>query len=75
MVLDVRLALVTDDGATIYMTYTGLGSRGADGVAHLRTVPTFETGDERYAWLNSVQAVSHGTSGGGTVTYEVYSLT
>lgn len=74
MSLDVRLCLLTDDGASIYMTYTGLGRREADGSTVIRTVPRFETGDERYAWLNNVQAVSHGTTGAGTVTYDVYGL-
>ncbi len=74
MSLDVRLCLLTDDGASIYMTYTGLGRREADGSTVIRTVPRFETADERYLWLNSVQAVSHGTTGKGTVTYDVYGL-
>ena len=59
--------------AAIYMTYTGLG-RTADGSTTLRTVPRFETADERYTWLNSVQAVAHGTTGTGSVTYDVYGL-
>lgn len=73
MALDVRLALVTDDGATIYMTYTGFGER-VEGGMKIRTAPSFETGDERYAWLNNVQAVAHGTTAPGSVTYDVYSL-
>ena len=74
MSLDVRLCLLTADGASIYMTYTGLGRREADGSMMIRTVPRFETGDERYSWLNSVQAVAHGTTTPGTVTYDVYGL-
>jgi hypothetical protein len=74
MSLDVRLCLLTDDGASIYMTYTGLGRREADGSTVIRTVPRFETADERYLWLNSMRAVSHGTTGKGTVTYDVYGL-
>ena len=74
MSLDVRLCLLTDDGASIFMTYTGLGRREADGSTNIRTVPRFETGDERYAWLNSIQAVGHGTTAKGTVTYDVYGL-
>ena len=72
--LDVRITLVTDDGATIFMAYQGIGKRGENGNV-LRTAPLFETGDERYAWLNSVQAVGLGTSGRETVTYDVYALT
>jgi Protein of unknown function (DUF3237) len=74
LVLDVRLALMTDDGAAIYMTYGGFGQRGPDGLT-IRTAPTFECGDARYAWLNTVQAVGHGSSAKGSVTYDIYALT
>jgi hypothetical protein len=69
--LDVRVLLRTDDGADIYMTYSGIG---LDGGARLRTAPLFETGDERYAWLNAVQAVSTGSSDGKIVDYQVFAL-
>ena len=71
MKLDVRITLQTDDGAAILMTYSGIGT---DGGARLRTAPLFETGDERYAWLNDVQAVSHGNVIEGGVRYDVYAL-
>ena len=69
--LDVRMLLRTDDGADILMTYGGVSN---DGGATIRAAPSFETGDERYAWLNALQAVATGESGGGRVTYEVYRL-
>jgi hypothetical protein len=71
--LDVRLILKTHDGADIFMTYSGIGVP-ADGGFKIRTAPLFETGDERYKWLNNVQAVAHGTPGQGNVTYDVYAL-
>ena len=42
----------------------------------LRTAPLFETGDERYTWLNSIQAVGIGTVNDDQteVSYEVYAL-
>ena len=55
--LDVRLVLQTDDGALVYMAYSGIGHRAADGSMNIRTAPLFETGDERYGWLNGIQAV------------------
>ncbi len=67
--IDVRLVLLTEDGATIYMYYGGIL---IDGKA--RTAPYFETGDERYTWLNNVQAVGIGTLGPTGPTYEVYAL-
>jgi hypothetical protein len=74
MQLDVRITLNTDDGASIYMSYKGIRTV-TDGVPAIRSAPLFETGDERYAWLNNVQGVATGTSAAGSVTYEVYALT
>ena len=69
MRLDVRLTLRTEDGAHILMSYRGIGTEGGK---KLVTAPTFETADDRYAWLNSVQAVAKGGTGDGSVTYDVY---
>lgn len=71
--LDVRITLQTDDGATIFMAYQGIRKRTEAGYA-IRTAPLFETGDERYTWLNGVQAVGLGSSDRGAVTYEIYAL-
>jgi Protein of unknown function (DUF3237) len=71
--LVVRVTLLTDDGAVILMTYSGIGVP-AEGAMALRTAPQFETGDERYGWLNNIQAVGIGTFGRGTVTHDVYAL-
>ena len=69
--LDVRLILQTDDGAAILMQYKGVGQAGG---AAIRTAPLFETGDERYLWLNSMQGVAIGASDGTKVTYDVYAV-
>jgi hypothetical protein len=69
--LDVRLLLETDDGALILMQYHGIFT---DGATRIRSTPLFETGDERYAWLNSVQSVGLGSVGDGDVTYDVYQV-
>lgn len=73
MKLDVRLALTTDDGVSILMTYNGIGASDADGFA-LRTAPLFEVGDPRYAWLNDVQCVAIGELTAEGVTYNVFAL-
>jgi Protein of unknown function (DUF3237) len=73
MSLDVRLCLLTDDGAAIYCSYRGLLAN-VDGVMRAKGAPLFETGDERYAWLNTVQAIGLGTAGAGGVDYEVYAV-
>lgn len=76
--LDVRAQLRTDDGALILMTYFGIALPQQDGTFSIRTAPLFETGDPRYAWLNHVQAVGIGGTGGAGglefVTYEVYAV-
>ena len=69
LTLDVRAQIKTDDGAVILISYAGKANKG-----NIRTAPTFETGDERYAWLNGVQAVGVGKSSRGSVSYDVYQL-
>ena len=71
---DVRLTLKTDDGALILMTYHGIGLPQADGNVSIRTAPLFETGDARYAWLNTIQAVGIGTTVGGCLRVRVGQL-
>ena len=88
MMIDVRLTLTTDDGATVGMTYTGLARattpeanarfRNREVLSYpntfLHTTPRFETGDPRYQWLNGVIAVTNGvrTATGGI--YHVFSI-
>jgi hypothetical protein len=71
--LDVRVLMETDDGATILIQYQGRVDLGVPG-AHVYAAPRFDTGDERYAWLNKVQAAAKGTLDGQTLTYEMYEL-
>ncbi|HSG89636.1 MAG TPA: DUF3237 domain-containing protein, partial [Pseudomonadales bacterium] len=83
--LDVRATFRTHDGAHVYMCYYGtlvvndevqkaLGAGGETqyGDTEFFTAPRFETGDERYAWLNHVQAVAEGRVVRGAVEYRVY---
>ncbi len=83
--IDVRTVLETDDGAVIYMPYRGrmvmsdmIGKILADGEGETQYGDTywvtqiqFETGDERYAWLNSVMAVGEGKLAPSLATYRV----
>ena len=59
--LDVRVTLETDDGALIFTEYSGRldVSRGF-GTAPVYAAPRYETGDDRYRWLNLVQGVAKG---------------
>ncbi len=72
-VIDVRLALQTDDGENIYMTYTGRGRMGATGLTGISTAPTFAASTKgKYAWLNSVQAFAEGETTLSGVKYKLY---
>ena len=84
MVLDVRLTLTTHDGASIYLTYAGSFVAATEHMAafnkgarldfdqyRLRTVPRFETGDARYAWLNDLPCAGVGRQ---TATGPVYTI-
>lgn len=71
MKADVRLVLATHDGAQILMTYNGI-AREENGEWRVTTAPLFETGDERYAWLNHVQAIALGGPIENGVRYDVY---
>lgn len=52
---DVRQTFQTDDGAVIQIWETG--QTQPDGSAFLRLA--FETGSEKYYWINSVVAIGH----------------
>lgn len=60
--LDVRFAFKTDDGATIFGQYHGRSdvSQGLNLPATVYVAPRFETCDERYMWLNRIQAIGKG---------------
>lgn len=84
--LDVRAQFLTEDGAALYLTYTGLiemnekigqalaAGGGTDyGDQYFRTTPRIETGDPRYAWLNQTVFVAEGRlQPGRIVEYQVY---
>jgi hypothetical protein len=55
--LDLRVTLETDDGALIYMTFTGVRH---DAEHYFRTLPRFETAAPKYAFLNRLLAVGSG---------------
>ena len=61
--VDARLTLRTDDGATVFVQYNGRMdfTNGFRFPITAYVAPRFETSDERYAWLNRVQAVGKGS--------------
>lgn len=90
MALDVRLSLRTDDGALVCMTYGGRWVTPAEhrpamadaATRHMvdpanyyfRTNPLFETGSERYAWLNDIVCIGSGYLVEGGVAYRIYQV-
>ena len=74
MALDVRFTLKTDDGAFIYVEYGGRGNLAEGTIA---VAPTFQTGYEKYKWLNSVQAIAAGQVNleTGKLIYRLYEVT
>jgi hypothetical protein len=85
--LDVRGTFETEDGARVYMQYHGVlviteqvmeaitgGGETQYGDTYFMTQPRFETGDPRYAWLNSTVAVSQGRVLPNAVEYRVYQV-
>ena len=72
MRLDIRVTLETDDGAFIYFQNQGVwrndptkpapepGKAADFGDMYIMSSPRFETGDERYAWLNDHVYVAEG---------------
>lgn len=72
--IDARATLETDDGALIYVRYSGRAVLSRDAPPVFFTAPLFETGDERYRWLNRVQAVAKGSTDGKVIHYDVYEL-
>jgi hypothetical protein len=72
--LDVRALFETHDGALVYTWYHGrMDLSNGPAAANVYAAPLYETGDERYAWLNLVQAVAKGrlSDDAKTLTYEI----
>jgi hypothetical protein len=76
--LDVRAAIRLDDDALAYLTYGGVAAfsqavfgrivNGEEVPAdeyYFRVTPRFETGSQKYGWLNNVISVAKGKVGPG----------
>lgn len=80
--VDVRGTIKTDDGANIYIYYTGIldmskaAGAAPPGKCPIRTAVRFETGAERYANLNRTQGIGIGVADFDeqTVSYDIYAL-
>lgn len=85
--LDTRYNLQTHDEVCIFLKTTGtrtgkkvvlegLGEEDKHGPDEyrMRLHLTFETGDERYRWLNSVVAIASSARNGNRVIYDAYQV-
>jgi hypothetical protein len=75
--IDVRATVETDDGAAVFIQYNGRSdASGGFGSCPNYIAPRFETGDERYAWLNRIQAVGKGIVSPALdgIEYELFEL-
>ncbi|GAP97989.1 DUF3237 domain-containing protein [Leptolyngbya sp. NIES-2104] len=86
-ITDVRGTIETQDGALIYLTYTGVMDLGEDGyqnflnghfppTAKIHTTPRLQTAHPTYQWLNRVQCVGVAVLDFATFEgdFEVYAL-
>ncbi len=72
--LDIRTLLLTDDDQRIYLTYRGVLYTPPGGVRHQRVIMMFETGSEKYAWLQNMVAVGVGYTVPMRVPYHVHQI-
>src|SRR3954453_14122909 len=74
--LDIRVVILTDDGAQVYVHLDGRArwpERLGDGPIFSRA--SLESGGERYQWLNHLPLVSKGAvAPGGGVAHELFEL-
>jgi hypothetical protein len=87
--IDVRGQIQTDDGAVLYITYSGLLQLTDKVMAAVQTMAEettyedhyfraalrLETGDERYTWVNQTVFVAQGRIIPSGAEYEVYRVT
>jgi hypothetical protein len=85
--LEARYTLETDDGALVYVHNVGLrhgppevlarlaaGEPVDPSLYYMRTTPAFETGAERYRWLNRIVCVATGARRKDAVELDVYEV-
>jgi hypothetical protein len=85
--LEARYTVETEDGALVYVRNLGLRHGPPDvldriqrGEAvdpaeyYFRSTPSFESGDERYVWLNRIVAVGSGARLARQVKLDIYAV-
>ena len=84
--MDYRASLEIDDGGLIYMQLLGINREdpaapildknqpGEYGDRYYMVTPRFETGDERYAWINGLVCVGEGKPAAAGVSHRIYAV-
>jgi len=73
--VDVRGTLRTHDDALVYVAYGGRIDMSSGALTEpIVVAPRFETSDERYSWLNLVQAVGVGRLDGEHLHYDWFEV-
>jgi uncharacterized protein DUF3237 len=85
--IDVRITLETDDKQLIYMSWKGFrhgpkevidrlnrGEAVDPATYYFRTTPYFETGSEKYAWMNRLCSIATGSRTGGRRSFDVFQV-
>lgn len=85
--LDVRLTMQTDDRHLIYMTYKGFrhgpkdvidrlgrGENVDPALYYFRATPYFETGSDKYGWMNRICSMATGQRSASGPTYHVFQV-
>jgi hypothetical protein len=85
--LDVRATIRTHDDELVFVTVTGRATLSDEAIGrlwagetvgweemHARSAPLFETGADRYAWLNSTVAIAVNELSLDHVAYRIYSI-
>ena len=85
--VDVRATLRTEDGCLIHYEARGVIKIPSDGLARLaagdvlpfaetyaRTTPSFETSDERYAWLSGAVCLAFNVLSPDHIDYRIYKI-
>ena len=84
---EARLTLETDDKAQIYMRWKGFrhgpkqvidrlnrGESVDPGAYYFRGTPYFETGSEKYAWMNRICSIATGSRTANGRTLQVFQV-
>jgi hypothetical protein len=74
--IDIRLLLLTDDGAHVFVTLIGMANWAERmGGGPIYSMARLESGDERYRWVNNLPLVSKGEiTEGRAVAHEFFQL-